>query len=144
MSTEENKAIVRRLWEEFYQGRDAGVLDELFADDYVFRFAATGWRAREGREGYKGGGKVWWGAFPDLSFNLEKMFAEGDLVVAFFTLTGTQQGDWTRGPNGVTIKATGRPLNLPDIVVYRIHDGKIVEEWESLNEGSLWQQLGAI
>ena len=37
-----------------------------------------------------------------------------------------------------------RKVNLPDIVVYRIAGGKIVEEWESLNKGSFWQQLGAV
>ena len=60
-----------------------------------------------------------------------------------YTFAGTHKGDLAFGPAG-PIKSTGRRMSVPDIIVSRISEGKIVEEWESANMGSVWQQLGAI
>jgi predicted ester cyclase len=64
-------------------------------------------------------------------------------VVTVCTWSGTHKGNLAYGPTG-PIKATGRLVNIPDIIVSRLSEGKIVEEWESANMGSIWQQLGAI
>jgi predicted ester cyclase len=84
-----------------------------------------------------------WNALPDLSITIEQMIAERDQVVVTCIIRGTHQADYPGGPSG-GIKASGRQLNLPDIVVFRVVDGKIVEDWESMDFGSLWEQLGGI
>jgi predicted ester cyclase len=145
MSTEENKATVRRLYDEYYGKRNDAVLDELIAPEYVLRNAWTGWRTRpvQGPAVYKAFMQVWWGAFPDFAASIEQMVAEGDRVLTICTWSGTHQGVFPRGPVGA-IEPTGRRLNLPGMIVSRIVAGKIVEEWESANWGSVWQQLGAL
>ena len=145
MSTEENKAIVRQLYEELYQKRNTAILDELIAPEYVLRFAAAGWQpsVTRGPAVYREFMKVWWEALPDFSVGIEQLIAEGDSVVTVCTWSGTHRGDLAYGPSGA-IKPTGRRMSLPDIITSRISEGQIVEEWESANMGSLWQQLGAI
>jgi predicted ester cyclase len=145
MSVEENKAIVRRLYGELYQKRNTAILDELLAPDYVLRFAADVWQpsVTRGPAVYREFMKVWWEAIPDFAVTIEQMLGEDDRVVTVCTWSGTHRGDLAYGPAG-PIRPTGRRLNLPDIIVSRISEGQIVEEWESANMGSVWQQLGAI
>ena len=144
MSIEENKAIVRRLWEELFQNKNTAIVDELFAPAYVRRMAGAGWETTPGRgpEVYRSDMKAIWPAFPDATATIEQLIAEGDRVATLLTFSGTHHGDWP-GPNGV-IRATGRRVTLPIAIVYRISEGKIVEDWESDNNGSVWQQLGAV
>lgn len=147
MSTEEHKAIVRRLFEELYRKRKMAVLKEVIAPDYVLRTVADtgGWRSskRRGPECYEGFMKVWWEAFPDFSGTIDQMVAEGDKVATVCTFSGTHRGGFPWGPFG-TVAPTGRHFDLPDLVVSHIVDGMIVEEWESVDHGSLWRQLGVI
>jgi len=144
MSTEENKAIVRRLYEEFYRKRNADVLDELISPDYVRHFAGEGWNDQKARgpEAYRQEMKAVTSAFPDFTFTNEQLIAEGDRVAVVSVFSGTHRGDWP-GPSDV-IRATGRRVVLPIIIVTRISEGRIAEDWESDNNGSGWQQLGAI
>lgn len=145
MSTEENKAIVRRFYEGYLLGRDTSVGEELLAPSFHLRAAGVGWRSLQppGPGTLTRAMKVWWDAFPDLAAPIEQMVAEGDKVLVVSMMSGTQQADFIAGPAG-PIKATGRRFTLPDMSVYRVSDGKIVEGWGSFNAGSLWQQLGAI
>ncbi len=144
MSTEENKAIVRRLYEEFYRKRGTAVLDEIVAPGYVRHFAKVGWRDQKerGPEAYRHELESVGSAFPDFTFTIEQLIAESDRVAVVSRFTGTHQGDW-HGPYGV-ITATGRRVDLPIIIVTRISERRIAEDWESDNHGSLWQQLGVV
>ncbi len=85
---------------------------------------------------------MWWESLPDLYPTIEQLIAEDDKVVVVCTFTATHRVDLPMGPTGL-IKAKGRMLNLPIIYVFRLAEGRIVEGWESRNDGSLWQQLGA-
>jgi len=145
VSTEENKAIVRRLYEELYEKRNIAVVDEVFAPDYVRHMAFVGWQTSKlrGTEVYRNDMKHVWPTFPDLTVTVEQMIAEDDKVVTIAMLSGTQMGDEPGGPCGA-IKATGRRVTVPIAIVSRLSEGEIVEDWESDNFGSFWQQLGAI
>jgi predicted ester cyclase len=145
VSSEESKALVRRLYREVYQLRNLDALEEVIAPDYVLRTVAAGWRPSQlrGPAVYRGSLKVWAEALPDFSCTIEQLIAEGDRVVTVYSFTGTHTGDFPWGPAGA-IPATGRKVSLPGITVSRITKGQIVEEWDSLNMGSLWRQLGAL
>ena len=76
-------------------------------------------------------------AFPDISFSVEDLIAEGDKVVSRYTISGTHQGETEEfGP------PTGRQMALEGITIHRFEDGKIVEEWERYDNLSALQQLG--
>ena len=77
-------------------------------------------------------------AFPDLHLTVEDMIAEGDKVVTRFTSRGTQTGAFMGMP------PTGKQVTVSSIVIARIADGKIVEEWGLDDQMGMLQQLGVI
>lgn len=77
-------------------------------------------------------------AFPRYELNPEDLIVEGDKVVVRFNLYGTHQGEF------MGIPATGREINVPGIIIYRIADNKIVEHWMQIDSMAMMQQLGAM
>ena len=136
MSIEENKAVVRRVWEELANQKDLALVDELFASNYVFHGA--GGQEIRGPEGLKQTLATQFTAFPDLHTTIEDMVAEGDKLVARLTATGTHQGEYQGiAPTGK--KVTGTVININHGV-----GGKVVETWQVSDRLSMMQQLGVI
>ncbi|NOZ72830.1 MAG: ester cyclase [Chloroflexi bacterium] len=133
MSTQANKALVRRLIEEAWNQGNLGVIDELVSPDYVLHIDAPG---PPGREGYKRDVLMHRTAFPDLRFTIEDMVAEGDKVALRATLYGTHKGEY------IGIAPTGQAITLTAISIRRIEKGQIAEEWVELDMLGLLQQLG--
>ncbi|HKZ79736.1 MAG TPA: ester cyclase [Pyrinomonadaceae bacterium] len=123
MSTEQNKAVVRRFIEEILTNQNAALVDELLAPDYVNHFLPGG------REGFKQFPTMLRSAFPDLKFHysVEHLIAEGDYVVVRITYHITNAGK----------EATGS-----DLSEYRLASGKIVEDWPPSGTAALLQQVG--
>jgi steroid delta-isomerase-like uncharacterized protein len=136
MSTEENKARVRRLFEEVWNTGDLARADEFVADDYVSHNAIPG--LPPGREGFQQIVDLYHRAFPDLQFTLEDLMAEGDKVVVRFTARGTHQG----AVGGVP--PTGKQATWTGVHIYRFTDDKVVERWGEADFLGLLQQIGEI
>ena len=144
MSTEENKAIVRRLTEEGFAGGSIAVVDEILAPDYAYHTASGGPSEGHDREWMKRVLRQPHDALPDVSITIEDMFAEGDRVVIRLIQRGTLRGDLPWGPNGAVMRATGKQVEFGGIVISRIAGGKVVEDWEVMEFPRLWSQLGAL
>jgi predicted ester cyclase len=78
----------------------------------------------------------WTRAFPDWTFTLRALIAEGDRVVAHIPYEGT----FTNPIFGIA--PTGRRAIVDEMVIFRIADGKIAEAWEVYDEAGMWRQLG--
>ena len=89
-------------------------------------------------EGHRQYSAVMKKAFPDLDRRIEDLVAEGDKVVARWTATGTNTGEFQGMP------PTGRTATSSGITIFRIADGRIVEEWSESDMLGLLQQLGVI
>jgi predicted ester cyclase len=89
-TTEENKALFRRTYEELLNGGDLAVADELVAPEFVNHEAPPG-RDR-GPESMRGLATMLRTAFPDLHFEIEELVAEGDVVAGRLTMSGTHEG----------------------------------------------------
>ena len=135
MSIEENKALVRRFDEEVWNGRNLSRVDELFADNHIFRAAGS---PPLDREDYRQMIAHFQDAFPDGRNTSEDLLAEGDKVVQRWTFRGTHQGAFQGIP------PTGRPVTLTGISIWRVDGGTIVESWHELDTLGLMQQLGVI
>lgn len=77
-------------------------------------------------------------AFPKYGFLAEDVVAADDKVVVRFTIRGTQHGAF------MGIPATGKAIQVPAIIIYRIQNGKIAEHWMQVDSISMLQQLGAM
>ena len=135
MSTEENKAVVRRLFEAYNQHNLAGV-EELCAPDYVWHGPA-GFGDMD-LAAMKQVMPAYFTAFPDLHWTVDDLIAEGDKVVSRYTCRATHQGEL------MGIPATGKVVTWTCILISRFAGGKCVEDWEEADMLGLFQQLGAI
>jgi steroid delta-isomerase-like uncharacterized protein len=135
MSTEQNKAITHRLFEEILNKGNLAVVDELFSSNYVLH-TPTG--PVHGVEGYKQFVNMYLSAFPDLQFTIEDLIAGGDKVVARWTGTGTHQGSL------MGIPPTGKRATVTGISINCFENGKFVEGWLDFDALGMLQQLGLI
>jgi steroid delta-isomerase-like uncharacterized protein len=133
MSTEENKGLLRRLFEEVWNQGNLATVDELLSADYVLHDPAMLIR---GPEGFKAYVAAFRGAFPDLHATIEDQIAEEDKVAMRFTVRATHKGEFQGLP------PTGKQVILTGIDIQRIANGKIAENWVNLDALGLLQQLG--
>ena len=136
MSTEDNKAVVRRFYEEVVNQKKRAVLDEVFDLNFVDHFAPPG--TPGGLEGARQTLGMFLSAFPDLHFTVEDLIAEEDEVVARVTMSGTQQGAF------MGIPPTGKHVTITGIDINRFVGGKSVEHWVEMDTLGMMQQLGVI
>jgi steroid delta-isomerase-like uncharacterized protein len=136
MSTEENKAIVRRYLDEAWIKKNVSVIDELMASDYA-RYL-PGQPKPLDREGQKQRIAGFHKAMPDLDFVVDDLFAEGDRVVFRVTIRGTHQGAF------MGVAPTGKQVTVTAIDIARLENGKIVDHWGQMDMLGLMQQLGLI
>ena len=138
MTAEENKAVVRREMEEFFNHTgNLDVADEIIASNYV-SYEPTSGEVR-GIEGAKQFAATYREPFPDLQNTIEDMVAEGDKVVVRFRARGTHQGETEAfGP------PTGKWMEMTGITIKRLSEGKIVEAWTNFDALGMMQQLGLL
>ncbi len=136
MSTEENKARIRRLFEEGVNQNKLSVLDELIAPDFVNYDAPPG--TPRGPQGMRQLVAMFRTAFPDLQVTFEQELADGDYVIHRGYITGTHQGEFQGIP------PTGKQVKMKSIDIWRIANGKAVENWVQFDMLGLMQQLGVI
>ncbi len=138
MSTEDNKAAIRRLLDGLNQ-KDVAVVDELCTPDFVLHdpgspLPAGGIRSREDYKQYLSG---FLASLPG-QFTTDDMIAEGEKVVARWTYRGTHQGQW-RG-----VSPTGKAVTFTATSTYRFVDGKLAESWQNVDNLGVLRQLGLI
>ena len=133
---EENKAIVRRAYEEVWNQGKLDVTYEIFAADFVGHIPGS--PDIHGPEGLKQYVNMHRTAFPDLKLTIEDQIAEGDKIVTRWSSTGTHKGELMGiPPTGVQVTSTG-------ICFARIAGGKFVETWPHSDALGMLQQLGVI
>ena len=136
MSAEQNKALVRRFYEEVWNRGNVDVAREIFANDYV-RHDLRQNRASAGWQGMAKIASEFRAAFPDLSMHLDLLIAEGDLVAARWTTVGTFTGSWG------DVAPTGKGVEFSGVNIFRIRDGRVVELWNHRDDLGLMQQAEA-
>lgn len=129
MSTEANKELVRRFYAEVINSRDVEAIDLLLSEGFVHNGEARG------REGQKRAVRAFLDGFADLHNEIELILAEGDLVAAHQTWSGTHSGPF------LGVEATGRKVSFPSTAVLRIEDGTIAEATDVVGVAELMQQL---
>jgi steroid delta-isomerase-like uncharacterized protein len=138
MSAEDNKALSRRLFREFWDQKNLAVADELLAADHTDHTPGSPPGLPPGPEGIKQFASVYFTAFPDLRVTIEDQVAEGERVVTRWTSYGTNSGSLFGMP------ATNRSATITGITIDRFAGGKIVETWTNFDNLGMLQQLGVV
>jgi steroid delta-isomerase-like uncharacterized protein len=136
MSPDEHKAIVREHADVLFNQRRVDRTDETVASDYLDHAPLPGQAA--GLEGAKQKWAMYLEALPDLHLSIEEMVSEIDRVAVRWIGVGTHQGELMGVP------PTGRQLRIEGISIYRLVNGKIVEQREQWDRMALMQQLGVV
>jgi predicted ester cyclase len=137
MGIEQNKDVVRRLIDECVNTHRPELLGNYVDPELRVHPGTPGTAPdTEGLDGLREAFQRFRATFPDLHITPEQMIAEGDLVAARWTATGTHSGDLA----GIT--ATGTPVRWSGTDMYRLVDGRIVEWWRNDDFVGLLHQLG--
>ena len=135
METEENKALVRRWFQELDRGNLAAI-DELLSADYIDHSPPIP-GLPPGREGVRQANLLLRAAFSNVVHTIDEQLAERDKVMTRVTTRGTFTGEF------LGYAPSGRVVELSGMAVHRVADGKLVEHWAQADMASFMQQVGA-
>ncbi len=134
--SEENKAIVRRLW-DVWNSRELDQLNDLITDNHV-NHDPNNPSDLFGVEGYRELITMYTTMFSDLRFDIHEIIAEGDIVCSRWTAHGTHDGEVMGiAPTGASVSRTGLSWQ-------RVENGKIVETWVERDGLGLARDLGLV
>ena len=129
-----NRQLVRQMNAEVWNKANLDAIDGFFTPDFVLHFLPDGSDTR-GIEGLREHVRELHGAFPDWSEDIKRIVAERDMVVIHYVSSGTNQGRWLGKP------PTGNRVQVNEMSIFRIEDGRIAEQWLLPDMGSMQQQL---
>ena len=132
MSIEENKALVRRVY-DLLDKKELEASYEYFAPQFVFHSPNGDWSLAQVKKFDTG----FYTAFPDMNVTIEDIIAEGDKVSVRVAYRGTQMGEF------IGITSTGKRIDITNANTFIISAGKLVEGW-NVTDVRLIQQLGVI
>jgi steroid delta-isomerase-like uncharacterized protein len=126
--------LLANTFAETLNTRNVDLFDTFIAPTYVNHnpFVAPG------LQGVKEFFAGWLAAFPDTAVTVEDAFVAGDKVVGRYSYRATHQGPF------LGIPATGRPISMRSIDIWRVQHGMFVEHWDELNLLEVLQQLGVV
>ena len=132
-----NKQTAQALFESVWNEQNFDLIEDLWAPEVPFHF--RGRAPMVNREGLRNQVTSHRGAFPDFQFIVEDIIAEGNRVAARVKFTGTHTGTEWFG-----LAATGKAIDVTEMMFFRLADGVVVEVWEDLDEYVMRHQLGAL
>jgi steroid delta-isomerase-like uncharacterized protein len=132
LSKAQNTEVVQIVFSEVFSRGNVDLVDELYAADFVGHFPAETFRGREGIRSHILSHRT---AFPDWTEEIEDLIAEQDQVVARFRSRGTNLGNFLGNP------PTGNRIEISEVAIFKLKDGKIVEQWVYPDILSMQRQL---
>lgn len=138
MSTENNKAIVARWYQDVLSDGKLNLIDGLFSPTYIHHeeIVPGGWP--RGSAGAQAIAHTYRTASNNIRYTIEEQLTEGSKVVTRWTAQGTHTGDFLGAPG------SGKQYTITGISIERIEDGKIAETWSNWDLMGLMAQLGLV
>lgn len=133
--TQANQETICHFVDEVMNNKNLTMIDEIIHPNYVYR---TPGQELHGRQALSQLLTDYQNAMPDLHINIDDLVCTDDKAVLLFTLTGTHENDFMGMP------ATGKQVNINGMTCSRFENGQIIEEWELLDQLSMFQQLGIV
>jgi predicted ester cyclase len=120
-----NKSIINRYVEEFKNQQKFAVFPKLFSSKFTHHFNFS--EMNNKMNSFVSVGQNFLSAFPDVKVDLQRILAEGDFVVEHNKVSATHKGTF----NG--IKATNKKVYWTETHIYRLENGKIIENFPAVN-----------
>ena len=136
VSTDDTKALVRRVIEEVINQGEETLASELVASTYVGHSVYHRSPSPPGPDGFIQSLRLLRGPFPDLSLSIEEVIAEGTRVATRGTFRGTHQSEF------MGISSQGTEVETAYMAIWRVENGKVVESWVQMDRLGLLKQLG--
>jgi predicted ester cyclase len=76
-------------------------------------------------------------AYADLRFDLAEVLTQGDMVAVRWVETGRHVAPF------FDLKPTGKPFEAGGITLFRLRDGKVVENWQGIDPSTIRAQQKA-
>jgi predicted ester cyclase len=138
LSVEENKAIVRRFFDEVFNHKRPELIEEFLADSVVDHNKII-FTEPDAPGGMAEGVRMLLVAFPDLQTSVKHQVAEDDYVSTHLMMFGTNTGSYPRVP-----EPTGRHTEWESMVLVRMEEGKIAELWGTSDRMGMLTKLGIL
>jgi steroid delta-isomerase-like uncharacterized protein len=136
---EQNKALIRRWFEEVWnQGRPDAIGEMLSPDPVVHGLSDDPSQPLKGPGGFLPFHAQFREAFPNIEVVVEDAIAEGDKVAVRCSVRGKHEGD------SLGFKATQAGVDFTGIAIVRVKDDLIVEAWNNFDFMKMYRQLGAL
>jgi steroid delta-isomerase-like uncharacterized protein len=130
-----NEETMRRLVDEIINNKCLAVIDDIIHPDYVYR---TPGQELHGRQALRELLSAYQVALPDLHVKIDDLVCTDNKAVLLFTLSGTHKNEL------MGIPATGKQVNINGMTCSHFENGQIIEEWELLDQLTMFQQLGMV
>jgi predicted SnoaL-like aldol condensation-catalyzing enzyme len=137
-AVEANKVACQHFFDMALSQGDLTVVDSLVAAEAVDHEPKPPGYPSETIPALKKFITDWRTAFPDLKFTVDKMVGEGNQVVIYSTMTGTNTGSF------MGMKPTGKSIKVEAFDLVRIENGKMVEHWGVTDNNAMMMQLGML
>src|SRR5262245_20197020 len=131
----ENKALVRRWFDQVWNKGRAESIDELLSDRSVVHGLGND---LIGPAGFKPFHAAYRNAFPDLTLQIDRLVAEDDIVAVHWSALATHAGD------GLGFAASGTKVKFTGMAFIRVEGNKLVEGWNNFDQLGLLQQIGVV
>lgn len=135
--SEKHNELIRRFRNDVYTEGNLDRIDEYIAENCVSHSPLLP-EDGHGPEDYRAFIAGLLAAFPDFEDTIEDLIAEDDRVVVRIRMTGTHEGAF------MDLEPTGKEVDISGMIIYRIEDGQIVEDWHQANMMGMMQQLGVV
>jgi steroid delta-isomerase-like uncharacterized protein len=129
------QAQLAHTFAEALNTKNLALFDILIAESYVNHNPFV----EDGRQAVKTFFSGFLAAFPDMKVTTHEAMASGDRVIGRFTYRGTHSGEAFMG-----VTATGKPVEMRSIDIWRTKNGQFVEHWDEFNIMEFFQQLGIL
>ncbi len=133
---ERNKELVRIMEDKVFSEKNVDAAMKVAREIYTSDFLVHDWLGdHKGMDALAEGLRYTQADFLDWKESAVSIVAEGDYVAARLISGGTQARDFEAVPHiSPAIPNKHRPLRLQEMVIFRVADGKLAEQW-AINDG---------
>jgi predicted ester cyclase/heme-degrading monooxygenase HmoA len=113
MNTQQNKEVIRQIFEQGLNKRNFDLAKSLIADEF------TGVQGKKGGAAFLDPVLPLIKSFPDIQWHITDLVAEGDKVMLHWKWQGTQKAQW------ITLPATNKTINNEGMALFTLQEGKM-------------------